>query len=304
LSENLLVKTDRDIKANVASTYYTTLLLEETNSILDLSVQNLKQTLSDTKALQKAGFVEEIVSDQVRVTLSLVENSASETARMLNSTKNLLKLQLGVENDKNIELTEKLDAMMMAFAPEVGIGSKLDPQRNIDLRLVESQVKISNLQLKLEHSNFLPNLSAYVTYQKLVNEPAINFSPTALAGASLSVPIFSSGLRRSRVQQARLELEKSRNSYDQVRQSLEMELADATAQLSVAWAKYQSQKENKELAKRVYDNFSLKYSKGMASQQDLIQSNDKYLQAVGNYTSAVVELFNARIRVDKVLGNL
>jgi outer membrane protein TolC len=304
LSENLLIKTDRDIKANVASTYYTVLLLEETNAILDSSVNNLKQTLDDTKALQKAGFVEEIVSDQVKVSLSLVENSASETARMLNSTKNLLKLQLGLETDKNIVLTERLDAMMMGFAPEAGIGSKLDPQRNIDLTLVESQVKISNLQLKLEQSNFLPNLSAYVTYQKLVNEPAINFSPTALAGASLSVPIFSSGIRRSRVQQARMELEKSRNSYDQARQSLEMELADATAQLSVAWAKYQNQMENKELANRVYENYSVKYSKGMASQQDLIQANDKYLQAVGNYTAAVVDLFNARIRVDKVLGNL
>jgi outer membrane protein TolC len=62
--------------------------------------------------------------------------------------------------------------------------------------------------------------------------------------------------------------------------------------------------ENKELANRVYENYSVKYSKGMASQQDLIQANDKYLQAVGNYTAAVVDLFNARIRVDKVLGNL
>lgn len=304
LSENLLSKTDRDIKADVASTYYTVLLLEETSSVLDSSVINLKQTLIDTKALQKAGFVEEVVSDQVSVSLSLVENSANDMTRMRNSAKNLLKLQLGLENASELELSESLDAMLAGFAPETGIGTKLDPEKNIDLKIVDNQVSLTNLQLKLEKSNFLPNLAAFATYQKLAKEPEINFTPTAIAGASLTVPIFSSGMRRSKVQQARMELEKSKNTYNQVRQSLEMELADATAQLSVAWEKYQSQKANKELAKRVYSNYSVKYSKGMSSQQDLIQSNDKYLQAFGNYTQAVVELFNARLRVDKVLGNL
>ncbi len=304
LSENLLFKTDRDIKASVASTYYTVLLLEETRSVLDSSVINLKQTQIDTKALQKAGFVEEVVSDQISVSLSLVENSANDMARMHNSAKNLLKLQLGLVNESELELTETLDVMLSGFAPEIGMGSKLDPEKNIDLKIVDNQVTLTNLQLKLEKSNFLPNLAAFATYQKLAKEPEINFTPTAIAGASLTVPIFSSGMRRSRVQQARMELEKSKNSYNQVRQSLEMELADATAQLSVAWEKYQSQKANKELAKRVYNNYSIKNSKGMSSQQDLIQANDKYLQAVGNYTQAVVELFNARLRVDKVLGNL
>jgi hypothetical protein len=42
----------------------------------------------------------------------------------------------------------------------------------------------------------------------------------------------------------------------------------------------------------------------MASQQDLIQANDKHLQAIGNYMGSVFELVNAKLRVDKVLGNI
>jgi hypothetical protein len=42
----------------------------------------------------------------------------------------------------------------------------------------------------------------------------------------------------------------------------------------------------------------------MASQQDIIQANDKYLQAVGSYMSAIVELFSAQIRLDKLTGKL
>jgi outer membrane protein TolC len=39
MSENALAKTERDIKSNVASSYYTILLLTETTSILDSSIQ-------------------------------------------------------------------------------------------------------------------------------------------------------------------------------------------------------------------------------------------------------------------------
>lgn len=302
MSENALQKTDRDLKANVASAYYTVLLLSETNSILDSSVANLKQNYTETQAMQKAGFVEEVVADQVKVSLSLVESSAIEMAKQLQSAKNFLKFQMGIETSQNIELTDNLDKMMEGFAPQEYVGRGIDPNQNIDLKIMANQIALSNLQLKLEKSNFLPNLSAFVMYQKLAKEPEINFTPTALAGVNLSLPIFSSGMRRSKVQQAQLQLTKSKNTYDQVKQSLDMELADATAQLNVAWAKYLSQKENRDLANRVYQNYRIKYSKGMASQQDLIQANDKYLQAVGNYMGTVVDLFNAKLRVEKVLG--
>lgn len=302
MSENALQKTDRDLKANVASAYYTVLLLSETNSILDSSVANLKQTYTETQAMQKAGFVEEVVADQVKVSLSLVESSAIEMAKQLQSAKNFLKFQMGIETGQNIELTDNLNKMMEGFAPQEYLGRGIDPNQNIDLKIMANQIALSNLQLKLEKSNFLPNLSAFVMYQKLAKEPEINFTPTALAGVNLSLPIFSSGMRRSKVQQAQLQLTKSKNTYDQVKQSLDMELADATAQLNVAWAKYLSQKENRDLANRVYQNYRIKYSKGMASQQDLIQANDKYLQAVGNYMGTVVDLFNAKLRVEKVLG--
>lgn len=304
LSENALVKTDRDIKANVANSYYTALLLQETNTILDSSVLNLKQTYRDAEALYKTGFIEEVDANQVKVALSLVENSANETSKQLKLSESLLKLNLGIENGVKITLTQKLDDMIKEFNPSVGQNGVLDANTNIDLRIMDNQISLSKLQVKLEKSNYLPNLSAYIMYQKLHKEPAINFTPTAILGAQLAFPIFSSGMRNSKLQQAKLELNKSINSYNQVRQSLEMDMIDATAQLSVAWEKYMSQKENKELANKVYQNYRVKYSKGMSSQQDLIQANDKYLQAVGSYMGAIVELFTAKIRLDKLTGKL
>lgn len=303
MSENALQKADRDIRSNVAQTYYTVLLLNETVAILDSSVANLKKTVDDTRAMAKVGFVDDIVADQLKVSLTMIENSATETKRQYQSAQNLLKFQMGMEIAKEIALTDKLESLMVSVTPGAFSDIKNNLENNIDVQIMANQIELSTLQLKLEKSNFLPNLAAFATYQRYLEEPALNFQPTTMAGLSLSIPLFSSGMRRAKMQQAKLSVEKSQNSYEQVKQGLEMELANALAQYTTAWEKYSGEKENKELANKVYQNYRVKFSKGMASQQDVIQANDKHLQTVGNYMAAVVELFNAKLRVDKIIGN-
>ena len=304
LSENALDKSEEDIKYNVASAYYTALLLEETKGILDSSVNNLQKLYSDSEAMLKTGFIDQTAKDQIKVSLSLLESSNNETGRQVQSAINLLKFHLGIDINSEILLSDELDTFTSNLSPTLNQTSSINTDNNTDLRIMANQVELSELQLKLEKSNFLPTISAFATYQRLAKQPVVNFTPEALAGASLSLPIFSSGMRRSKVQQAKLELLKSNNSFSQVQQSLELEFANAKAQYLTAWDKYQSQKENKDLASRVYKNYQVQYSKGVASQRDVIEANDKYLQAVGNYIGATVELLNAKLMLDKITGNL
>ncbi len=304
LSENALAKSEEDIKYNVASAYYTALLLEETKGILDSSVNNLQKLYSDSEAMLKTGFIDQTARDQIKVSLSLLESSNNETSRQVQSAINLLKFHLGIDINSEILLSDELETFTSTLSPTLNQTSSINTDNNTDLRIMANQVELSELQLKLEKSNFLPTISAFATYQRLAKQPVVNFTPEALAGASLSLPIFSSGMRRSKVQQAKLELLKSTNSFSQVQQSLELEFANAKAQYLTAWDKYQSQKENKDLASRVYKNYQVQYSKGVASQRDVIEANDKYLQAVGNYIGATVELLNAKLMLDKITGNL
>lgn len=303
MSEHALAKTDQELRANVTAGYLTVLLLQETTSIIDSSVANLKRIANDTEQLHKSGFADRTAVDQVKVSLSLVENSAAETRKQLNTANKLLKLQLGLPDSITVELTDNLRTMIGNFNP-YATAQQFDPNNNINLKILDNQVAISKLQVRLNQSYFLPSISAFVSFQRLHKEPQINFTPTALLGANLTLPIFSSGMRISKVQQAKLELAKSVNTYNQTRQSVEMDYADAKANLSVAWAKYEAQSKNKELAAQVLEEYRVKYKNGTASQLDVIQANDKYLQAVGNYLAAIVELINAKVRLDKVTGNI
>lgn len=71
-----------------------------------------------------------------------------------------------------------------------------------------------------------------------------------------------------------------------------------------AWENYEIQKENTEVAARVYKSIRNKYEHGMASSLDLTQANSNYLTAESNYLSAVMTLMQAKTALDKLFNKL
>lgn len=114
------------------------------------------------------------------------------------------------------------------------------------------------------------------------------------------MPLFSSGLRNARVRQARNELQKSIHLRDQtVRQTLLTFTRhhDAFHQSYEAWM---SQQQNLRVSRMIFDEYSIRYSEGMASSMELTQANNSYLQAVGALIKAQLDLFNAKVGIDKM----
>ena len=55
---------------------------------------------------------------------------------------------------------------------------------------------------------------------------------------------------------------------------------------------------------RVFDSFQRKFEQGMATSLDLTQANGNYLDAESNYFSAIMEVMNAKLQLDKLMNNL
>ena len=67
---------------------------------------------------------------------------------------------------------------------------------------------------------------------------------------------------------------------------------------------YMSQKENVEVAQRVYESTENKYKQGMASSLELTQANSQYLQAENNYVTSLMNLLQTKVALDKLLNNM
>ncbi len=126
----------------------------------------------------------------------------------------------------------------------------------------------------------------------------------SMAGLSLSLPIFASGQRYAKIRQAQINLEKAKNTKDIVAEQLLLQEKQLRYDLVNANLQYLSQKENVEVSKRVYASTENKFRQGMASSLELTQANSLYLQAENNYVSALMNLLQTKVALDKLLNNM
>lgn len=307
LSQQSLEKSEQDTRESVSTTYYLILVSEKSLEILDQNIANLKETLTSTRAMYSAGMAEATDVDQMVSNVTTVENSRIMLQRNIEMNYNLLRFQLGVPAATVITLAETLDSMMNDINVEALLSQTFEYSKNIDYRLVESQELMSTLSLQSQKASVLPTLAGFYNYGTSgmgdkVSE--LRWFPNSMAGLQLSVPIFASGQRYSKINKARIELEKARLTKDLVTEELLIREKQLRYNLVNANLQYTSQRDNVEVARRVYESTENKFRQGMASSLELTQANSLFLQAENNYISSLMELLQSKLALDKLLNNI
>ena len=307
LSEQNLQKSELDTKESVSSAYYLILVSEKSLELLDSNIVNLTETLKSTRAMYATGMAEATDVDQMISNVTMVENSRSSLERTIELNYNILRFQLGVPPGTELKLTETLETLTDEVDVTSLVAQEFDHTQNIDYKLVEAQEMMSTLNLKSMKANVLPTLSGFYNYGTngmgdKVSE--LRWFQNSMAGLQLSVPIFASGQRYSQIKKAQISLEKARTTKDMVADQLLLLEKQLRYNLVNANLQYKSQKENVEVSKRVYASMENKYRQGMASSLELTQANGQYLQAETNYVSALLNLLQTKVALDKLLNNL
>jgi outer membrane protein len=310
LSKDQLSKSEIEVKDAVTKTYYLILLAEEHKQTLETNLENVKKILLETRELYKAGFVEDTDADQLQLSVTDLENAVKSMKRQIEVTYRLLKFQMGLDLNKEIRLSQTLEKILDDLNSRDLLAADADLTQHIDYRILDTREKSSKLLLRREKSEYLPTISAFFSYSQMAMRESFNFFsrdrwyPSMLIGLNINIPIFSSGMRGARVAQAKLDLRKITNLKLQVADGLRLELLQARSEFSDALEKNQNLRQNRQLAKKIYDKTQVKYSNGMASSLELTQTHNQYLTAQSNYISGVVDLLNAKTRLDKVLNRL
>ncbi len=311
LSNQSLEKTKDDIKASVIQLYYLILLTENNKKTLEKNILNLEKTLNESKAMYKNGLIEETEVDRLQVSLNTLENQLNTTERQVKMNYDLFKIQLGAEQNIQIKLSQTINQIIKETTIQGLTKQQFNPANNINYQLAETQERLTELDMKREKSNYLPTLNAFYSAQENAMRDEFNFFDnnekwfySDMFGVSMSVPIFSSGMRQSKVNQAKIKLEKAQNNKKLLRQNLINQHIQAKSAFKTALGNYYTSKKNKDLAQKILDRTTIKYKKGVASSMEFNQANDKYLQAESSYISAVVQLLNAKTNLDKITNNL
>lgn len=312
LSQEGLRKSEIEVKATVTDTYYLILLAEHSREILAANLENVKKTLYQTKEMFNAGFLEDTDADQLQLTVTEMENAVKSMDRQIRVTHNLLKWQMGMDLNKEIQLSDKLVDILNQMDSKELLTMEFNLNNHIDFRMAETQEKSMELLMKREKSEYLPTVSAFLTHSQMAMRDSFNFFsksgeqwfPSTMLGLQISIPIFSTGMRAARVAQAKMDLRKAQNSKKQVEDGLRLGLLQARTGFADALDTRNSTEANVQLAKKIYDKMQEKYGNGTASSLELTQAHNQYLAAENKYTQAVVDLLKAKTLLDKALNRL
>jgi outer membrane protein TolC len=169
---------------------------------------------------------------------------------------------------------------------------------------MNSQQLISKKLVDMEVMSWLPSISGFYNNTQKILRPDFDMTPPNIIGLQMNVPIFASGMRKVKWDQARINYESTLNDKALLTDQLLIQEKQLRFNLTTAFEQYKSQKVNVEVSKRVFDNLNLKYEQGLVSSLDLTTANSNYLQSETNYITATMQLLNADLALNKLLNTL
>ena len=193
------------IKESVITSYYLVLITEESLDILKQNLENLEETLLTTETMYKTGMAEQTDVDQIRITVNQLQNSVNSLNRNLELNYNLLRFQLGIDAGTELQLTDQLELLFQSEEPEVALATPFIMENNLGYKLAKSQEEINKKLLSMEKWNYAPTVLGFYNYNAKIKTTNFDMNPNHLAGLSMAVPIFSSGMRKARVDQAKID---------------------------------------------------------------------------------------------------
>jgi outer membrane protein TolC len=303
LSELNVNQTELQIKERIINTYYLILVTEEIANNIQKNIDNFEEVMTHTQNMYAAGLAESTDVDQIKVSLSQLKNSKNAMERSISLNYKMLRIQLGADASQPVFLTDSLPAIINDIH-QIETKEEQSINDNPTLQLIKTQVSLSEKNVDMNKWSYAPTLAGYYSYTEKFLSTSFDLSPRNAAGLTLSIPIFSGFEKRTKVNMAKIELDKANKEKELVEEHLRMQEKQLQFELKNAYENYKTQKESVDVAKRVYNNIYNKYSQGMISSLDLTQANMNYLQAQNNYISSVMELLSSKTALDKLYNQL
>lgn len=309
ISRNAKEKTDLEVRKAVINAYGNVLVAEESVKILEKNKANLEKNLADTRRIYENGLIEEENVEQLQITLSDIENSYNNAARLKDIAYKLFNLTLGIDVNASVRLTDNLqDLTMENTRPEL-VETSFDIKNNVDYKIASNNKRTRELLLKLEKSRALPTLTSFLNagYQGFSDSFTFldgdqDWFGSSLLGVSLNIPVFSSFDRHARTQRARIALEKSKTMLTETEQQLRLELETARSNYQFAIEQYNTSKSNLELAERIEEKNQIKYAEGISSSFDLRQAQTQLYSIQQDYLQAMLAVINSKTNLETILN--
>lgn len=301
----ILVKKEQGLHELISRSYFLVLSVRAQKQILEKTLAANEKLLAETRQMYENGFVEDTEVSQLEILVNNLNINVDNLQNESETALSYLKMHMGMNLDTDLNLTDSLNDLLNASLMNESQNFVLE--QNIDFQIMETELIAGDLQIKRFQAAYLPQLNAFFNAQTNAMRDEFNFFdsketwfPTTVWGFNLNVPIWSSGNRSAKVQQAKLNRLKLDESAKQLNSTLNLEVQTAENNFQMHTREYQSSIKNIELSEQVYIKTQAKFKEGLASSFDLIQAHNNFLNASGTYTMSIFNVLNDRVALNRL----
>lgn len=291
--------------ANVSKAFYDVLATRQQIKVANETILRLQRSLADARAQYDAGIVDK--TDYQRATIALNNSvAAQKTAEeMLKAKTELLKAMINYP----VNETLNIEADSIALENEILLDttSAVDYKKRIEYKILETQIRLQEANVRYNKWSFIPSLSANGAYNlnylnnsfdKLYSQSF----PNSYAGLTLAFPIFQGNKRKYNIRGAEWQLKRTQLDIENLKSQVHSEYSIALASYKANLTDYFTMKANVKLAQEVYDIIQLQYRSGVKAYLNVISAETDLRTAQINYFNSLYQVISSKIDVQKSEG--
>ena len=319
------------IVTQVRLLYYGLLLAQEQARLVENSVQRVRKSLHDTRALNKAGLVADYDVLRLEVELGNLEPNLFRAQNSVAQARRELGIELALDNLDGVRVAGSLAAIdlddfeanspenreILAFSSwateplteEVKSAAREDRS---DLRQLFFSEQLRQSELSLERVQYLPEIVLFGSYGILAQQngnPAFfgrsdQRTNSSQVGLRVTWPLFSGFSKDARIDQRRASLRQAEAMSRVARARADSEVETIWDQMLEARARADAQHMAVQQAHRGFDIASAQYREGLGSQLELTDAEVALRQSEFNYAQAAYDFLVAQANLDLAVGSV
>ena len=309
LSEKMTKRNIIDIYESVQKAYFTALNTKSRIDLVNENLDRLSALLDQTNKLYENGFVEKLDIDRITVSYNNLKSEKIKADRLYDLSISVLKFQIGLPIEIEIELIGELsEDLINNFSYEL---KDFDYSKRIEYSILQTDKNLKSYDLKNNRSQYLPQIYANYNYgyNSSASQSNLFFNSDrwkkfGTLGFLVVIPIFDGFLKRSKINQSKYKIEQIENQMMFLERSINLQINQSLANFENSKESLEITRKNLNLAKDVYYASEKKYSEGVGSNLELIDSNNSLKTAQNQYYNALYESVIASIDIKKTLGIL
>lgn len=302
--------TAEQVRTSLTKVYYQLVLSKVQVALIDSNIALINKNIHDTKIMYDNGFVEKLEIDKLDVQLA---NLRSQKIQVLNSVNNGylgLKVLMGMPVKDQLILTDELNDEDIKEGALETSGFNYTQRR--DYQAAELGLKLNEYDIQRYKRSKIPTLAftgywnqmtMANTFNKMYNSSAFWF-PVSAISLKLSVPIFNGFATNARIEQSRIKFRQTQNQVEALKNNIDNEREAALNTFKSALTDMDYQKNNMQLAEKVYQQTKKKYEIGTGSQIEIDAARVQLQSSQTNYYNALYNAVIAKVDFLKASGKL